>query len=173
MKVIDLPSRVRVPFELAMNPATRTVVSASGGEDVPALGLAVDDQGLLTGHGWKVTDAGFTADPWKYRDYVTASRGEFTVARDMHVRLKSGWFSERSACYLAAGRPVVTQDTGFGTVLPTGEGLFAWNTMDDVLAAFDAINTDYDRNRRAARAIAEEYFRAETVLARLLADLGL
>jgi hypothetical protein len=172
LKFLDLPRRTNQPIELATNASRRAAVRPDDNEDVPALGLAGDDHGLLTAHGWKVTDAGFTADPWKYRDYVRASRGEFTVARDMHVRLRSGWFSERSACYLAAGRPVVTQDTGFLTVLPTGEGLFAFNTMDDVLAAFDAIHSDYDRHSRAARAIAEEYFRAETVLARLLADLG-
>jgi len=101
------------------------------------------------------------------------SRGEFTVAKDQNVRMRSGWFSDRSACYLAAGRPVVTQDTGFGNILPTGEGLFAFNTMDQILAAFDAIRSDYSRHSRAARAIAQEYFRAETVLSRLLADLGL
>jgi len=67
---------------------------------------------------------------------------------------------------------VVTQDTGFGTVLPTGAGLFAFNTMEEVLAAFEAINSDYERHSRAARAIAEEYFRAETVLAQVLKDLG-
>ena len=102
-----------------------------------------------------------------------ASRGEFTVAKDQNVRLRSGWFSERSACYLAAGRPVITQDTGFGTVLPTGEGLFAFNTMEDIVAAVAAINADYDRHSRAARCIAEEYFRAETVLTKVLDDLGL
>jgi hypothetical protein len=101
-----------------------------------------------------------------------ASRGEFSVARDQNVRLRSGWFSERSACYLAAGRPVVTQDTGFGTALPTGEGLFAFNTNDEILGAFEAINSDYDRHSRAARSIAEEYFRAETVMARVIEDLA-
>ena len=136
--------------------------------------VSPDVQALLTGHGWRLTDAhAFTTDPWPYRDYVQASRGEFTVAKDQNVRLRSGWFSERSACYLAAGRPVVTQDTGFGTVLPTGEGLFAFNTMDEILTAFDAIRTDYARHSRAARDIAEAYFGAETVLAKLLADLGL
>jgi hypothetical protein len=95
------------------------------------------------------------------------------VARDLNVRLRSGWFSERSACYLAAGKPVITQDTGFGTVLPTGEGLFAFSSSDDALAAIDAVESDYARHSRAARSIAEEYFRAETVLSRLLADLGL
>jgi hypothetical protein len=172
LKVLDLPRRAGVPLEVAMNPADRLPVRPDANEDVPALGLADDDHARLEANGWLVVGAGFTTDPWKYRDYVTASRGEFTVARDLHVRLRSGWFSERSACYLAAGRPVVTQDTGFGTVLPTGEGLFAFETMDDALAAFDAIKTDYGRHARAARAIAEEYFRAETVLAKLLADLG-
>jgi hypothetical protein len=104
---------------------------------------------------------------------VRASRGEFTVAKDQNVRLRSGWFAERSACYLAAGRPVITQDTGFGRVLPTGEGLFAFNTMDEILAAFGNIALDYPRHARAARAIGETHFRAEAVLAKLLDDLGL
>ena len=71
---------------------------------------------------------GLSADREAYRDFITGSRGEFTVAKDQNVRLRSGWFSERSACYLAAGRPVVTQDTGFGSTLPVGEGLFAVDT---------------------------------------------
>jgi glycosyltransferase involved in cell wall biosynthesis len=103
---------------------------------------------------------------------VRASRGEFTVAKDQNVRLRSGWFSERSACYLAAGRPVITQDTGFASVLPTGEGLFAFNSTEEIVAAFEAISRDYARHSRAARAIACEHFRAETVLAQLLRDLG-
>jgi hypothetical protein len=172
-KVIDLPRRAGVPLELATNPASRSAARPEENEAVPALGLPADDRHQLLAHGWRVVGAGFTADPWEYRDYVRASRGEFTVARDLHVRLRSGWFSERSACYLAAGRPVVTQDTGFGTVLPTGEGLFAFRTADEAAAALDAIRSDYARHGRAARAIAEEFFRAETVLAKLLADLGL
>jgi hypothetical protein len=156
-----------------MNLAERKPIRWHDNEAVPAIGLAPDAHQLLESHGWRLADApAFTMDPWPYRDYVLASRGEFSVARDLNVRLRSGWFSERSACYLAAGRPVVTQDTGFGSVLPTGEGLFAFNTMEEILAAFDAINSDYERHSRAARAIAEEYFRAETVLARVLDDLG-
>jgi hypothetical protein len=89
------------------------------------------------------------------------------------VRLRSGWFSDRSACYLAAGRPVITQDTGFGRFLPTGAGLFAFNTMEEILAAFEAINSDYEKHSQAARALGEEYFRAETVLARLIEDSGM
>jgi YHS domain-containing protein len=174
LKFIDLPRRTSQPIELAMNLAERKLIRWHDSEAVPAIGLAPDAHHLLESNGWRLADAPtFTTDPWPYRDYVRASRGEFSVARDLNVRLRSGWFSERSACYLAAGRPVVAQDTGFGSVLPTGEGLFAFSTMEEILAAFDAINSDYERHSRVARAIAEEYFRAETVLARVLDDLGL
>jgi hypothetical protein len=129
---------------------------------------------ILRLKGWKLADAlAFSTDPWRYRDYVASSRGEFTVAKDLNVRLRTGWFSERSACYLAAGRPVITQDTGFGTVLPTGEGLFAFNSLDEVLEAFEAIESDYERHGRAAGEIGREYFSAERVLTRLLDDLGI
>jgi len=158
LKFIDLPKRLHQQLELAMG---LTNVE-------PAV------QCMLRSYGWRLVDAhSFTMDPWPYRDYVLASRGEFTVAKDQNVRLRSGWFSERSACYLAAGRPVITQDTGFDKFIPTGEGLFAFNTMDDILTAFEAISSDYARHSRAARALAEEYFGAETVLTKLLNDLGL
>jgi len=174
LKFIDLPRRVNVPIELAMGLVDAKVTCPGFGDLVPALGMTEEEWRLLAENAWRLTDAHvITTDPWPYRDYIRASRGEFTVARDLNVRLRSGWFSERSACYLAAGRPVITQDTGFGTVLPTGEGLFAFNTMDEILAAFEAVNADYDRHSRAARAIAEEYFRAETVLKKVLEDLGL
>jgi len=174
LKFIDLPQRVCQPIELAMNLADSESIGHGPGAAVPAFGLPADDRHLLESHGWCLAEArAFTTSPWPYRDYVQASRGEFTVARDLNVRLRSGWFSERSACYLAAGRPVITQDTGFGTRLPTGEGLFAYQTMDEAMTAFDAVATDWERHSRAARAIAEEYFRAETVLKRLIDDLGL
>jgi hypothetical protein len=173
MKILDLPRRVRPPLELATNLAELGSIRHGDGAAVPALGLPATERRRLESHGWRLVDARpLTVSPWPYRDYVQASSGELTVARDLNVRLRSGWFSERSACYLAAGRPVITQDTGFGTRLPTGEGLFAFTTMDDILAAFEAIESDYGRHSRAARAIAEEGFRAETVLARLLDDLG-
>ncbi len=108
-----------------------------------------------------------------YPGYFRRSRAEFTVAKDQNVRLRSGWFSERDACYLACGKPVVAQDTGFGTALPTGEGLFAFTTMDEALGAIDAINSDYRRHCEAARTIAEEYFEARSVAARLLTNIGL
>lgn len=158
LKFIETPQHIHQPVELAM----------------PLSTLAAEDRQLLESKGWHLANAHtFTTNPWTYRDYVQASRGEFTVAKDQNVRLRSGWFSERSACYLAAGRPVITQDTGFGTVLPTGEGLFAFRTMDDIVTAFEAISTDYARHSRAARHLAEQYFRAETVLAKVLADMGL
>lgn len=157
LKILDLPKRIDVPVELAMGLAR----------------VNDQDRGLLESNGWRLADAhAFTTDPWPYRDYILSSRGELTVAKDQNVRLRSGWFSERSACYLAAGRPVITQDTGFGDHLPTGEGLFAFRTIEEVVEAFAAIEADYPRHCAAARAIAEEYFRAETVLAKLLDDLG-
>ena len=91
----------------------------------------------------------------------------------MNVRLRSGWFSERDACYLACGKPVIAQDTGFGNVLPTGTGLFSFTTLDEAVAAIEEINRDYQRHCLAARAIAEEYFEAGKVAARLLSDVGL
>jgi hypothetical protein len=174
LKFVDLPRRTNQSFELAMNLADAKTIKHGVGAAVRALGISADARTTLESNGWSLADThALTTDPWPYRDYVRASRGEFTVARDLHVRLRSGWFSERSACYLAAGRPVITQDTGFGSVLPTGVGLFAFNTMDEILAALDSINSDYERHSRAARAIAEEYFRAETVLGDVLDKLGL
>jgi hypothetical protein len=141
---------------------------------MPLSHVAENAQRLLRNNGWKIVDGlNMSLDPWPYHDYICDSAAEFTVAKDMNVRLQSGWFSERSACYLAAGRPVITQDTGFGRVLPTGQGLFAFRTMDDILAAIDAINSDYERHSKAARAIAEEYFDSSKVLGKVLDDLGL
>jgi YHS domain-containing protein len=173
VKFIELPRRTAQPIELAMGLADASLVRPGFGEKIPACGLSREERQLLESNGWRLVDAhAFTTDIWRYRDYIRASRGEFTVARDQNVRLRSGWFSERSACYLATGRPVIAQDTAFGKTLPTGEGLFAFTTMDDILAAIEAINADYSRHSRAAVAIADEYFRAETVLAKMLDDLG-
>ena len=173
LRFIDLPGRIGQPIELAMNLARPETFKHRKGTVVPALGVADNEYELLESHGWHLIDApAFTTDPWQYRDYIIHSRGEFTFAKDQNIRLRSGWFSERSACYLAAGRPVITQDTGFGVTLPTGEGLFAFNTMDEILSAFEEINSDYNKHSRAAKEIAEEYFRAEIVLEKLLNDLG-
>ena len=173
-KFIDVPLRAPVTIELATNLARPESMRYGEGEPVKARGVDNDARTTLEANAWKLVAAEqLTLDPWTYRDYIESSRAEFSIARDLNVRLNSGWFSERSACYLAAGRPVIAQDTGFGTVLPTGEGLFAFNSADEALAAIDAVEGDYARHSRAARRIAEEYFGAETVLSTLLGDLGL
>lgn len=151
---IDLPRRLGRPIELALGSVAREAVQ------------------LLAAHGWRVIDAApFGTDILPFRDYILGSDGEFTVAKDIYVRLRTGWFSDRSAYYLAAGKPVVTQDTGFGRFLPTGEGLFSFNTMEEILDAFERIQSDYRHHCQAARALAEEHFRAETVLAKLVDGL--
>jgi hypothetical protein len=95
------------------------------------------------------------------------------VARDQYVRPNTGWFSDRSACYLAAGRPVITQETGFSKYLPTGRGLFGFTTIDDVVGAVEAIESDYAAHSRAAREIAADYFDATKVVAGIIDQAGL
>ena len=156
MKFLSLPRLIDQSFELAL----------SSYEEA--------DQRMLEERGWKVRRAmDFSDDLDAYRQYIQDSRGEFTVAKDQNVRLRSGWFSERSAQYLAAGRPVITQETGFSNILPTGRGLFAFTTMDDVLAAVESINSDYVGHCRAAAELAHEYFNYDVVLGRMLAEVGL
>lgn len=128
---------------------------------------------LLESHGFSVGDGvQVSTEVDRYRDYIRGARGEFTVARDQYVRPRTGWFSDRSACYLAAGRPVITQETGFSKFIPTGRGLFGFETLDDVLAAVDAIESDYESHARAAREIAREYFDAERVVGSLMERIG-
>jgi hypothetical protein len=154
-RFVDLPRRTSQPIELAL--AT----------------VAKGDVAMLEAHGWLVADAALISRSLEeYRHYVHFSRGEFTVAKDVNIRTRSGWFSDRSACYLAAGKPVINQDTGFDAILPTGEGLFSFRTLDDILGAFDAINADYEKHSRAAAEIAREYFDAGTVLGDLLERIG-
>ena len=133
-----------------------------------------DAKGLLERNGWLMTDAqAVSRTAGSYRRYIQESRGEFTVAKDQNIRLRSGWFSDRSACYLAAGRPVINQDTGFSCALPVGKGLFAFQTMSDVLEAIDAVEGDYESHSRAAREIAAEYLSAEKVVGSLMQRAGL
>jgi hypothetical protein len=142
-----------------------------------SLALAIDDPAavqLLKAHGWYVEDAYDASKTMEsYREYIWRSRGEFTVAKDMNVRLRSGWFSERSAAYLAAGKPVITQETGFSKFLPTGMGLHAFCALDDILPAVEAINSDYQKHSNAAKEIAAEYFDAEKLLRQLMGEAGL
>jgi len=109
-----------------------------------------------------------SVDYWLYRDYIQRSKGEFTVAKDQYVRLNTGWFSDRSACYLAAGRPVITQETGFTKNYGSKEGLLSFQTVDEIADAAKKINADYAKHSRAARALACEVFEAEKVLASIL-----
>jgi hypothetical protein len=154
-KFIDLPARAGERIELAL----------SIEDDDP-------DQRLLAEHGWLVERPSVAADPGAYRDWIAESTGEFSCAKGGYVATRSGWFSDRSACYLAAGRPVVVQSTGFEDVLPTGEGLFAVPDVDAAAAAIRAIRSDYARHSAAAREIAREHLDAERVLPRLLEPVG-
>lgn len=154
-RVQNLPARSPLPLELALE------------------GISDDRAEELRRIGWRVVPARALTDPDAYRAYVRDSLGEFTVAKDQNVRLRSGWFSDRSACYLAAGRPVVTQDTGFGADLPTGKGLFAFTDEAEAAASIEAIAGDYAGHSSAAREIAREYFCAERVLGELVERAGL
>jgi hypothetical protein len=135
-------------------------------------GMPQDIEAQFTSHGWKVTDPeSGSADCHAYRWFIQESAGEFTVVKQIYSGLPSGWFSDRAACYLASGRPVVTQASGFDRWLPTGEGLFSFGTIDQAADALNAISADYPRHSHAARQIAEEHFDSRRVLRRLLEDL--
>ena len=132
-----------------------------------------DDLSALRSHGWELADPRRVAgDPWSYRDYVQRSAAELMVAKNMYVETRSGWFSDRSACYLASGRPVLAQDTGLAGLVPLGEGLLAFSTLEEAAAGVEEICGAYERHSRAARAIAEEHFAAERILPSLLERLG-
>jgi hypothetical protein len=123
----------------------------------------------LNRHGWETTDAVTASiDADAYRRFIQASRAELGFAKSMYVETRSGWFSDRTQCYLASGRPAIVRDTGVGTAIPTGEGLFTFSDEADVVRAMAAVEGEYDRHARAARAVAEEYFAAEKVVRRLL-----
>ncbi len=113
-----------------------------------------------------------SVDYWSYRDYIRRSKGEFTVAKNQYVQLRTGWFSDRSACYLAAGRPVVTQQTGFTDHYGNDGGLFAFRSLGEIAEAVREINADYRKQSRAARTVAREVFEAEKVLRELLERAG-
>jgi len=155
LKLLDVPRRASVTFAPAFvldDPETLVRLERSG---------------------WRLIEAGpLSRDLDRYREFIRSSTAELSAAKDQNVRLCTGWFSDRSATYLAAGRPVVVQDTGFDVVLPTGEGLLAFATADEAVAAIGEITADYPRHSRAAKELAEAFFRAETVLARLLEEAG-
>ena len=124
---------------------------------------------LLTYKGWRLVDpAKVCPDLDSYRTYTESSKAEWSVAKNGYVKGQSGWFSERSARYLAAGRPVVVQDTGFSTVLPVGEGILPFKTLEEAAASICEVEGDYERHSKAARLIAEEYFDSNKVLTDLI-----
>jgi hypothetical protein len=123
---------------------------------------------------WRFTSPlQMSVDYWMYRDYIQQSKGEFTVAKDQYVRLNTGWFSDRSACYLAAGRPVITQETGFTKNYGGESGLLAFSSLGEIAEAVKMINADYKKHSGAARQIAREVFEAEKVLKSLLDRAGI
>jgi hypothetical protein len=147
VKFIDLPSRTPQKFELAIN----------------------GPQTLLRQYGWETVDAmRVSRTPWGYREFIHASKAEFGVAKHTYVANRSGWFSDRTECYLAAGRPALVQDTGWTAHLPCGEGLLAFSTPDEAIAGIDRINSDYARHARRAHDVARDHFDARRVLTRLL-----
>ena len=153
-RFMALPTRTAVPLEVAVS-----------GEHVPWQ--------RLRENGWRVRQAmDVTTTIDSYLAYIRASRGEFSVCKNVFVATNSGWFSERSGCYLAHGRPVVLQETGFSAHLPTGRGLFAVRTPDEAAEALREIESDYDRHAACARDLALEYLDARTVLGRFLRELG-
>ena len=151
-KIIGLPQRLQLPFRVAL-----------GGTEAP---LA-----QLLAHGWEAEEGpAVTLTPQAYQGYIAASRGEISVAKNVYVALRTGWFSCRSACYLAAARPVVVQDTGFTRAIPTGKGLHAFGNAEEAAEALCAVERDYEREARAAREVAHAYFDSRRVLAGLIDD---
>jgi hypothetical protein len=149
LRLLHLPSAVPAPLELALG----------GGHDV---------RPLLRAHGWRVLDAGdLSADVDRYLGYVAGSRGELSAAKNAYVRTRSGWFSDRTAGYLASGRPAVVQDTGCRAV-PDGEGLVFFSDPAGAAAVLADVERDYDRHAAAARQLAEERLAAGVVLPELL-----
>ena len=154
LRFLELPVHSGVPIEVALS------------------GPAPHEQ--LNAAGWHVVDAyTVSSDPWVYRAYLADSLAECSVAKNAYVASRSGWFSCRSACYLALGVPVIVQDTGFGRVIPTGEGVLAFRSIEEATAAIADLEAHYQRHQRAARRIAEAYFDARVVLRQLLDDVGL
>jgi len=154
-KVEQLPARTKARLELAV-----------GGDQAP--------RERWRSLGWNVAESqaiSRTADG--YRHYVQSSRGEFSVAKNVYAATRCGWFSCRSVCYLAAGLPVVVQDTGFSEFIPTGEGLFAFSNLEEAVHGIESVEKDRARHQRAARELARTQFASDVVLGDLLRRIGL
>lgn len=153
-RFLDLPMLASAPMEVAVS-----------GRDAPV--------GRLRAAGWRVRDANdISRSVDSYWRYIAGSRGEFSVCKNVFVATNCGWFSDRSAVYLASGRPVVLQDSGYSAYLPCGKGLFAVGSAGEAAEAIDRIEADYEMHARGARAVAEEFLDARVVLGRFLRELG-
>jgi hypothetical protein len=156
-RFVELPARTRASFELAL--------------DIDDTDAA--DRRRLKENRWSLVDPREVAgDPWRYRSYVQGSSAELMIAKNLYVDTASGWFSDRSACYLASGRPVLAQDTGLGDLLPSGEGLVTFSTLGEAAGGAEEILDGYERHSRAARELAEEHLAANRVLPKLLGALS-
>ena len=179
LKFMGLPQRM-LPTSLEVALHKPHIRWPSNYENTPACVRTVNQNNatwtpyeVLTQLGWRVVDATEVCPDFdSYRRYIQQSKGEWSVAKNAYVEGKSGWFSGRSACYLAAGRPVIVQDTEFSRVLPVGEGLLCFNTLDEAEVGIREIEGNYSRHAKAAQDIAEAYFDSGKVLNRLL-DIAL
>jgi hypothetical protein len=156
-KFIEMPERTSQRFEIALD------IHPDEKKDLT----------LLRGNGWRLVDPGEAVpDPNSFRRYIQGSGAEFSVAQEAYTATNSGWFSDRTARYLASGKPALVQDTGFGRNIPAGEGLVAFSTLEEALDGAARIGRDYGGHCRAARALAEEYFDADRVLGRFVDEVG-
>ena len=155
-KFVSLPCITKAQFQVALD-----IHSAE-----------TKDIALVSDSGWSLADpADVACDPWIYRKYIQRSRAEFMATKGIYVDTHSGWFSERSICYLASGRPVIAQDTGLGEIYPVGEGLLTFSTLDQAAACVEEVLSNYSRHSRTARELAEEFFDSDKVLLQLLEKL--
>lgn len=157
-KFVELPRRSSQKFEIALN------IHPADGRDLH----------MLREHGWEIVDPlAVAGDPQSFRRYTQASGAEFSVAQGIYVDTNSGWFSDRTVRYLAAGKPALVQETGFSRNLPVGEGLLAFRNLDEAVAGAERIARDYESHCRAARALAQEHFASAKVLGRLIDEIGI
>jgi hypothetical protein len=133
-----------------------------------------EDLGLLDGHNWRIRDPFlYVGDPKSYREFIQNSKAEFSVAKRGYVKSNSGWISDRTACYLASGKPALVQSTGFEWRLPAGKGLVTFRTVDEAVAGIESIKKDYISHCHAARRIAEDHFNSDIVLGSILDRAGM
>jgi hypothetical protein len=176
LQYVDLPRRTSQPLELALNmvemgacePKEQKIRRWTAAEVTDYVSDAVDAE-RLRNHGWKLRNAYEVSNsPYAYRQYIQASRGEFSCAKPSYLKFQNAWISDRSICYLASGKPVVAQHTGPSAYLPDGEGMFRFESMDEAIHAIETINSDYERHCRIAREIAEQFFDSRKIASSII-----